>query len=166
MVIRRKHLNVLVTLFFAVVIAVVFQQIATDMAEQGIASGGPYDNAAAYPRTIALLLGFLIVLKIAVGLVFRTPSTEPDEGIEVASLSKPFLMLVVFAVYLSLLSWIGYHIATPPMLLAVMYIAGVRNPVALIALALGMSLFFAFMFEFFLKIVLPGGVFRLVIPWS
>ena len=35
----------------------------------------------------------------------------------------------------------------------------------MILAALAMSFCFAFLFEFFLKIVLPGGVFGLNIPW-
>ena len=46
-IIKRKHVELCVIIFFAFVIAVVFQQIFTSLAEQGIATGGPYDNAAA-----------------------------------------------------------------------------------------------------------------------
>ena len=58
----RQHAEWLVALFFSVVIAVVFYEIATSMTEQGIASGGPYDNAAAYPRAVAIVIGIFIVL--------------------------------------------------------------------------------------------------------
>ncbi|MGI9435573.1 MAG: tripartite tricarboxylate transporter TctB family protein, partial [Geminicoccaceae bacterium] len=57
----RKHAEWLVALFFLGVIAIVFYEIATAMTEQGIASGGPYDNAAAYPRAVAIAIGILIV---------------------------------------------------------------------------------------------------------
>ena len=59
-----RYLSWLVALFFAVIIALVFQQIATSMTEQGIASGGPYDNAASYPRAIAIIIGVLIALQL------------------------------------------------------------------------------------------------------
>ena len=56
----KKHAEYLVIIFFLMVIGIVFQQIATSMTEQGIASGTPYDNAAAYPRAVAILAGALL----------------------------------------------------------------------------------------------------------
>ena len=166
MIIRKRYLNALAIAFFAVVIAVVFQQIATSMTEQGIASGGPYDNAAAYPRAIAVIIGVLLICQIMASFLTRRADQQDDEAIALASLARPAAMLTVFAVYLGLLSWLGYHLATPIMLLGIMAIAGMRRPVLMMVSALAMSLFFAFMFEVFLKIVLPGGVLRLNIPWS
>lgn len=165
MIIRKRHLNIVAIVFFAIVIAVVFQQIATSMTEQGIASGGPYDNAAAYPRAVAVIIGILLVCQIAASFLTKSDEAE-DDDVELASLGRPAAMLAVFGGYLGLLSWLGYHLTTPFMLLGVMWIAGMRRPLLMVISAFAMSLIFAFMFEFFLKIVLPGGVFRLNIPWS
>ncbi|MEM9629207.1 MAG: tripartite tricarboxylate transporter TctB family protein [Pseudomonadota bacterium] len=166
MIIRKRHLNIVAIVFFAVVIAVVFQQIATSMTEQGIASGGPYDNAAAYPRAISVLIGILLVCQLAASFLMKSDEEQDDDGVDIGSLGRPAAMLAVFAGYLGLLNWLGYHLTTPIMLFAIMWIAGMRRMVLMVISALAMSLFFAFMFEFFLKIVLPGGVFRLNIPWS
>ena len=51
-----KILNGAALGFFLAVVVIVFWQIETDFADQGIASGGPYDNAASFPRSIALRL--------------------------------------------------------------------------------------------------------------
>ena len=64
----KRHAEYLVVLFFIGVFAVVFQQIATSMAEQGIASGSPYDNAAAYPKAVTLFMAPLLLIGIVVGL--------------------------------------------------------------------------------------------------
>ena len=165
MLLHRRHLIWLAIAFFAIVIAVVFQQIHTSMTEQGIASGGPYDNAAAYPRAIAIIIGVLLLVQIAMSLTAGNIDRETDDAIALSRLARPLAMLVIFAVYLSVLNWLGYHLTTPPMIFAIMYVAGMRRVVLMICVALAISISFAFMFEFFLKIVLPGGVFRLNIPW-
>ena len=88
-----------------------------------------------------------------------------DEVIVLSSLRRPLAMLAVFALYLGVLGWLGYHLTTPPMIVAIMSVAGMRNAVLMIGSGLAMSICFAFLFEFFLRIVLPGGVFGLNIPW-
>ncbi len=165
MTFRRHHLIWLAIAFFAIVIAVVFQQIHTDMAEQGIASGGPYDNAAAYPQAIAVLIGLLLFVQLVLTLLTRERGQEADDVVALSSLARPVAMLAVFAVYLGVLNWLGYHLTTPPMIFAVMAIAGMRRWWVMIVAAVALSLGFAFLFEFFLKIVLPGGIFRLNISW-
>ena len=165
MTLRKRHLTWLSILFFAAVIAVVFQQIHTSMTEQGIASGGPYDNAAAYPRAVAVIIGVLLLLQLAASWLWADKGSRTEEGIALSSLGRPLAMLAVFGVYLGVLGWLGYHLATPPMIVAIMYVAGMRKAGLMVLAALAMSLCFAFLFEFFLKIVLPGGVFGLNIPW-
>ena len=159
----------LVVLFFAIVIGVVFQQIMTSMTEQGIATGGPYDNAAAYPRAVAVIIGVLVVLQLLVSLWTRRrhSATHHESGDLTATsgLLKPVLLLVLFALYLAVLPKLGYHLATTPMLMAVMALCGVRKLGVLAAVALGIAFVLAFLFEFYLNIVLPGGVFALNIPW-
>ncbi len=159
----KKHAEWLVIAFFLALIATVFQQIATSMTEQGIATGGPYDNAAAYPRSVAILMGCLLVVLVIFNRLLGQPGA--NEGLSFADLRRPALLLVIFAVYLAALGTLGYHIATPLMLMAVMILGGLRRPLEIILVSLGVSLLLAFMFEVFLKIVLPGGMFALNIPW-
>lgn len=174
--IKTKYVNAMATGFFLVVIAIVFHQIATSMTEQGIASGSPYDNAASYPRAVAIIIAVLLVLQYVMS-VFVLPILNRSAGastddpltdeqvINLAALKKPALLLVIFALYLMLLGWLGYHLTTAPMIMAIMLLCGVRSVTALLAAGIGIALVFAFLFEYFLKIVLPGGIFALNIPW-
>jgi putative tricarboxylic transport membrane protein len=156
-----KKLGWIVAGFFAVIIAIVFQQISTSMAEQGIASGGPYDNAAAYPRSVALIIAGLVVVQLIIDRFSVAPVTE----LEAPNLNRPAALLLVFALYLGVLSWLGYHITTTPMVFSIMWICGARQIGKLFVVALAMSFSFAFIFEKFLNVVLPGGTFGLNIPW-
>ena len=63
MIIGKKQVETIAVVFLSMVVAVVFQQIYTSLAEQGISTGGPYDNAAAYPRGVAILMAFLLPSK-------------------------------------------------------------------------------------------------------
>ena len=157
----RKHAEWLVVLFFSIVIAIVFHEIATSMTEQGIASGGPYDNAAAYPRAVAIITGILLVLVLAMG---RDPVGEGD-AVAIEDLRRPALLLLIFATYLWALGYLGYHLATTPMLIAVMILGGARSPLEIAAVSVGVAFGLAWFFEAFLKIVLPGGIFALNIAW-
>ncbi|MGH1478659.1 MAG: tripartite tricarboxylate transporter TctB family protein [Geminicoccales bacterium] len=160
-VLTRKHAEWLVALFFSVVIAIVFYEIATSMTEQGIASGGPYDNAAAYPRAVAIIIGILIVLVLAMD---RAPAGEGD-ALTIRDLRRPALLLLIFAIYLWALGYLGYHLATTPMLMAVMVLGGARSPVEIVAASASVAFGLAWFFEAFLKIVLPGGIFSLNVAW-
>lgn len=71
----------------------------------------------------------------------------------------------LFVVYLFALGTLGYHLSTPPMLVALLWLGGYRRPVPALIYGLGISFGAAFLFEVFLKIVLPGGFWRLNIPW-
>ncbi|MEM7464352.1 MAG: tripartite tricarboxylate transporter TctB family protein [Pseudomonadota bacterium] len=165
MTIRKKYLNWLVILFLSVVIAVVFQQIFTSMTEQGIASGGPYDNAAAYPKLIAILIGVLIALQFVLSQ-FRSAENESDEiFVNIADLRRPAVLLLIFAVYLTLLGILGYHLTTTPMIVSVMILCGMRFSWTTVGAALVISFVLAYAFEVYLKVVLPGGIFGLNIPW-
>ena len=158
-----RHAEWVAVAFFAALAALVFQQIATSMAEQGIASGGPYDNAASYPRNIAILvIGLLGVQLIQLMLARSDGQVETETGTRPQQAIK---LLVVFAVYLACLDWLGYHLSTAPMAAAVMWLCGARSAGRILAVALGMAFVMAFAFEKILNVVLPGGIFGLNIPW-
>ena len=77
MIINKKHVELLAIIFFTIVVAVVFQQIFTSLTEQGIAAGGPYDNAAAYPRAVAILIGTLVLVRLLI-IVFSNEGSDPN----------------------------------------------------------------------------------------
>ena len=148
--------------FFAGLVALVFQQIHTSMTEQGIASGGPYDNAATFPKSVAIAIAGLLVIQIV--MEFLISAAEP-ETTRMTELKRPALMLVVFALYLGLLTTLGYHLTTAPMVFAVMWICGARRVGALVLTSLAMAFSAAFIFERYLNVVLPGGNFSVHMPW-
>lgn len=163
--VRKRHLHWLVVVFFVAIIAVVFQQIYTSMTDQGIASGGPYDNAAAYPRLVAVLIGAMLVLQTVLAK-FRPQDSEFDnETLNIYELRRPAALLIIFAVYLVLLGQLGYHLTTTPMIVAIMVLCGLRFTAFTIAMALFIAFVSAYLFEAYLKVVLPGGIFSLNIPW-
>ncbi len=132
------------------------------MSEQGIASGGPYDNAATFPKSVAISIAGLLLVQVAIVLLDRTPA---GDRVAFAALRRPVAMLLVFAAYLAALTPLGYHLTTAPMILAVMGICGVRSVGTLLGAALAVAFVAAFVFEKFLSVVLPGGMFALHMPW-
>ena len=159
-----RFLSVLALGFFVAVIIVVFWQIETNFKEQGIASGGPYDNAASFPTAVVFVIGFLVVIQSAldfIGIKSSADLTIPPRS----ALMRAGIMLFIFAVYLSALETIGYHLATSPMIFAIMWICGMRNITMLICAAVFVSTSFAFVFEVFLNVVLPLGIWTIFIPW-
>lgn len=166
MTISKALAEWLVVILFVAVIGLVFQQAATDMAAQGIASGGPYDNAAAYPKTIAIVLGILTFAQVLVQLLrSRIAPGDGDTPVPLRQLVRPAALVAIFAVYLGCLDLLGYHIATPIMLATLMVLCGIRRPLAILLPAALISLGFAYVFEAWLKIVLPGGFLHLNIAW-
>ena len=134
------------------------------MTDQGIASGSPYDNAAAYPKAVAILIGILAAVQ-AVTDLFRRSADSEAAAYTWSSLRRPALLLVVFAAYLFLLGLLGYHLSTPVMIIAIMLLCGMRGPLEIVSAGVIISIVLAFFFEFYLKIVLPGGVFGIHMPW-
>ncbi|MDA8747702.1 tripartite tricarboxylate transporter TctB family protein [Litoreibacter sp.] len=162
---NAKSLQALVYGFLTVIIAIVFQQIYTSMTEQGIASGGPYNNGAAYPRAIAIAIVLLMVGQFFVDLFAAEAPPGEAASVTASDLRRPVLLLIAFAIYLALLKTLGYHLTTTPLVLLIMLICSARNIVKLALAALAMSFVFAFIFEKFLNVVLPGGIFNLNIAW-
>ena len=164
MKLTRNHAEWLVILFFVGLIAIVFQQIYTSMTEQGIASGSPYNNAAAYPRAVAIIIGTLLLCMVVISRIIAKPGEAvPSEN--TSNLKRPAILLFAFAAYLVGLGTLGYHLTTPLLVMAILLLSGVRNKWEIVLFGFGLSLFLAFMFEVFLNIVLPGGIFALNIYW-
>lgn len=162
--ISNKLLNGIVALFLLIVVAVVFQQISTSMAEQGIATGGPYDNGAAYPRAVAIAIAALVVLQLLLSIFVKNNAQESNSN-SLKQLKRPAATLLVFALYVSALTTLGYHLTTAPMIFALMWVCGAKSYAKQAFAALILAFAFAYIFEKVLNVVLPGGIFSLNIPW-
>jgi len=140
--------------FFAAVPLVIFYQAATNLTAQGVAGGGPMENAAIFPRIIAWILSGLAVvniLRIFTGVVTAQSPLETTPTTRLAVWAT-----VLFVVYLVALPYVGYHLLTPVLLMILMRLFGL-GWVASIAAALGFSLGVAAVFEGLLNVVLPVG---------
>ena len=162
--------------FFVAVAALVFQQIATSLTEQGAASGDPLANAALFPRMVAILmlgLAALIGLRTALGRMAPPPEhatfdATPDQPPEPPAVRARMMLgtIALLCLYLVALRPLGFHIATTAAIAAMFALLGVR-PLWWAALAgAGLNLLVAFVFEGLLKVVLPTGVFGISLPLS
>lgn len=117
---------------------------------------------------IALLIGvcaFEIVRRIVVSIrpprpVANTADEIGDEGFSQQMEAHPMLVAAATAAtvgYLLLLGLLGFFIATILYLAAVMWIGGVRRPVFLGVLSLGISFAFSFFFMKLIYVALPLG---------
>ncbi|QIK40472.1 tripartite tricarboxylate transporter TctB family protein [Pontivivens nitratireducens] len=139
---------------------VIFWQAATSLEEQGVAGGGPMENAASFPRLIAwLLLGLAAVNGVRIALC-RISAPSPLAPTPTTRLAC--VVTAVFVAYLLLLPWLGYHLATPVMMATTMMLLGLSIPVA-VAGGVAISLLVAAVFQGLLNVVLPVGLFEITL---
>ncbi|MCT7378156.1 tripartite tricarboxylate transporter TctB family protein [Chelativorans salis] len=145
---------------FAAIPAVIFWQSATSLAEQDAASGGPMENAALYPRIVASIMAVLaaaLALRLVLGRVQQRSPLEARAG------TRPALVATgVFTIYLIVLPYAGFHLATPVLCFLLFWLLGI-GPVAALAGGIGLSLATAFVFEGLLNVVLPVGAFNIAL---
>lgn len=164
MTVSKKHAEWIAVVLFVAIVGLVFQQAGTSMASQGIASGGPYNNAAAFPKMLAIGLAIMTALQ-TVTQIAAVRNSRTDGRIALRKLVRPAAIVFIFALYLGGLGLLGYHVATPLMLAVQMYLCGIRQPLAILLPALLISVSLSYVFEAWLKIVLPGGFLHLNILW-
>ncbi len=165
MTLNRIHAEWLALAFFMILVGVVFHQAGTDLVEQGIAGGDAFHNAASYPRAVAVLIAGAVVIRVVTLAGEIRGASRDVPAISVRYLSRPTVLLLLFGSYIYLLGLLGYHLATAPFIALVMVLCGDRKPVPTIAFSVALAFLIAFLFERYLKIVLPGGVFSLNVHW-
>lgn len=165
MTLNRFHAEWILIAFFMSLAGTVFQQINTDLVEQGIASGDAFHNAAFYPQTVAVLILSTVFARAVLLTIEMRKSDAELPATEVSQLLRPAQILILFGLYLFLVGSLGYHLATAPFIAMVMIICGDRKPVPTLLFSLAVAFLIAFLFEKYLKIVLPGGIFSMNIPW-
>ena len=155
----RNFAETLFILLLVGAILLVFYDVNTSMVEQGIAKGDAYQNAAAYPIVLSIILILCISLVIFRKLIFR--------NIEKTNLIfdlKHIQLFIIFCIYLNFLDMIGYHLLTPILLFITSFIYGERNWFITIIYSIIISLLIALIFEELLNVVLPVGVFEIALP--
>jgi len=80
---------------------------STSLSDQGVASGGPMSNAAAYPSIIAwilLALSVINALRIVAGQISQRSPLDPTATTRLALIATG-----LFVVNLLCLGWLGYY---------------------------------------------------------
>lgn len=146
--------------FFASIPVVIFYDCATSLKAQGVDHGGPLENAAFFPRVVASIMTVLVVwqmVRLIQGRVRLPSPMKMHEGTHLALVAT-----ALFVVYLVVLPYAGFHIATPVLCFVFFMLLGLRPiPAMLGAAVLWVST--AFIFEGVLKVVLPVGVFNITL---
>ena len=165
---------VVVAILFLGVVAIAFWQFNTSFEVQDANSGGPFDNAAMFPRLVArglLALGILQIGRIVLDMWLRPHQDHQVDGGLIApkpgdeTLAKLTLRALgcafVFVVYLVLLTPVGYLAATPVLIATMAMLLGARWWMAALV-SLAATLLIGFVFATILNVVLPVG--RLGLP--
>lgn len=150
----------LVWALLACVPLIIFWQDATSLAEQGVSGGGPLENAAIFPAVVAWLLVGLLALngwRIVAGRIAQASAFQASATTHLALLST-----ALFVAYLLSLHTLGYYVATPLLLLALLRLYGVGCIGGVVG-ALVMTVIVAGVFEGLLNVVLPLGLTKLTL---
>lgn len=150
-------------LFLAAVCTLVLFEAATTMAERGQASGTPIQNAALYPRLLAVLLLILVVAQAFADLRQGVAGGSDARATTPRRLVQMSVVMLALVSYLALLPILGFLLATPVFVLALLLGLGEREPVVLIALSLAVPAGCLLVFQVLLNVNLPRGVFGIAL---
>ena len=156
----RNFAETLFILLLVGAIFLVFYDVNTSMVEQGIAKGDAYQNAAAYPIVLSIILILCISLVISRNLILRRNIEKTNLIFDL----KHIQLFIIFCIYLIFLDMVGYHLLTPILLFITSFIYGERNWFITIIYSIIISLLIALIFEELLNVVLPVGVFEIALP--
>lgn len=158
-----------VAVVFLTVVAIVFQQIATDMVDQGIASGGAYNDAASYPKALAIAIAILLAARFGLGMLRHRrgeapPMNEDAEGLG-ANAGRAAALIGLFALYIIGLGSLGYLISSLVLVAAVLALCGERKLLWLVVIPLIVTFGLSAVFGGLVNVVLPRGDFGIALPW-
>lgn len=152
------------------VVALVFQQIATSLTEQGAASGDALMNAALFPRWVAIAIGGLGVI-VAVQMLLRgVPERQaaPEQDIpepRARLRAQELAIIALTLLYLLLLEPVGFHLTTFAIMAAMFAVLDARPLWKAVAASALLTALSSFVFEGLLKVVLPVGFAELTPPY-
>lgn len=113
-------------------------------------------GAAFLPKLYSILLIIFGVILITKKLVKSNTNPENQEG-EFKGFYGLSSMVIVL-IYVLLLPYIGFYIATILVMLTLLYFLKVRKILVLLSVSVGVTLFVFILFEKLLKVPLPTGV--------
>lgn len=112
-------------------------------------------DPAFYPRVVALVLLAFIIGDLILARLGR--ASDALVGDAVAS-RLALAGVAGMAVYLLFIRWLGFFVATPILIAGGSWLLGARSLPAVIAIALGTTLFFYFVFDVGFALPLPLGI--------
>ncbi len=113
------------------------------------------------PGFMPVMLGAgLVIMGTSVAIVGwpRRERAQPFESPSFGSLRKPLLVAALLAMYLALLGWLGFAVATALFVFALLYWVEARRFWFALALATGITLGLHVVFVTLLNTSLPAGV--------
>ena len=159
---NRKYGQLAFLLLLTLIPAYVFYDIATRFTAEGVVGGSAENNAAMFPRLVAILLLGLIVLQAARTFLEKQDGTAQWLHPSRAAL-RPYLpavaVFVLFLLYIAAFRWFGFVYSTPVFLVLVQLALGYRNALVIPIFALGVTGAVWVAFAKLLNLVLPAGDF-------
>ena len=152
---NATHAEWAAMVLWVALVGIVFWQTNTDFVRQGIASGGPFHNAAMFPEIVAVVIS-LCAVPIVVQAVLRNRK-QPKPALSLRDLRRPLALLLAFSLYLALLDVLGYYIATVPFLFFVVWLCGERKIINPAFFSVVVTFVVALVFQRYLTVVLPRG---------
>ena len=141
----------------------VLYEAATSLAEQGYASGTPISNAALYPRLLAALLLGLVALQVVSDLRGTGPVADGEAAAAPGQATRTVAVALGMVAYVALLPALGFLIATPILVLALMLLLGDRRPATLVALPPAITAGCLAVFQGLFNVNLPRGLFGIAL---
>lgn len=147
-------------ILLAAVPAFVFYDIGTRFAAEGVASGSAENNAAMYPRLVAIVMAGLIAVQLLRTVLGRPHSSQPLRlaiGDLVSKYWRTTALFVLFLAYIWAFRWFGFVYSSLVFLALAQAILGRRNPLKIALYAGGVTAVIWLAFAQLLNLALPSG---------
>ena len=114
------------------------------------------DVSRGYPLVL-LIISYIMTIFLLVSSMFKMKKEEKQETqvIEQCKIIVPYCLMI--AVYLFLMTKIGYILSTVSFMIASLVYLKLKNKVLMIALSVVMTIVLYFVFTNFLTVILPRG---------
>lgn len=147
---NRKYLDIAVSIFFIVLSALLYG--SADTINQAVSQAST-DSTSTYVDTLA------IVLAIAGGIELVTSILSSPSTIEFTKNPKKFILLMIsLIVYVWIMKYIGFIVATLVFLPITMQLMGYKSIIKSVIISIGITFFVYLLFEVGFEILLPESM--------
>jgi len=145
--INRKYIEIIVSIFFIVLAALLYG--SADTVNQAVSQAST-DSTSTYVNTLAIILGIAGIIELIMSII-SSPSF-----IEFTKDPRKFILLIISLVgYVWIMEYIGFIISTLVFLPVTMKIMGYKSIVKSIVISIGITLFVYLLFQVGFEILLP-----------